>query len=668
VSPALARVAPRPAAAGAFSYDDAFSRNIGWITEAEQLRLRGKRVAIAGMGGVGGVHLLTLARLGIGAFTIADFDRFEMVNVNRQVGATMSTLGLPKVDVLEGMAREVNPELDIRTFREGVTETNIDAFLRGADLFIDGFDFFVLDMRARVFQRCAELGIPALTAGPIGIGAAWIVFMPGRMTFEDYFRLSGLPIERQYANFFVGLVPKALQRPYLLDPTKLDLAAKRGPSSMTACQLCAGVAGTEALKILLGRGRVRAAPWYHQFDAYRGKYVVRRMPGGNANPLQRLKLRAVYRQVEAMARKPRPEPVRLPQTPIETILDMARWAPSGDNTQPWRFRITGSDRVRLRILDSEDDIYDFEGRPTLISTGCLIENLRIAAAELGRAFSWSYEPVTDGGRVLNLAFPKDPGTQRDPLHPYLPLRSVDRRAYRLRPLDHDDRRALEAAIDPEFDLIWHESAAERWRMSRINGLASDLRLKIPEAFRVHQRVIDWERRFSPTGIPAGAVGLDRLTLKIMRWGLADWSRMRRLNRPPGSTLMARLQMDYEPGYFSAAHFTIARRAPAAEDGEPGELLRLGQSLQRFWLAATARGISLQPTMAPIIFAYYGRRAIPFTAEPSALDKARHLDRKLAAATGRPSEFLLFRGRIGHRKERPLGPRSIRRPLSELIES
>ena len=47
-----------------FSYDEAFSRNIGWVTEAEQQALRGKRVAIAGLGGVGGVHFLTLARLG----------------------------------------------------------------------------------------------------------------------------------------------------------------------------------------------------------------------------------------------------------------------------------------------------------------------------------------------------------------------------------------------------------------------------------------------------------------------------------------------------------------------------------------------------------------------------------------------------------------------------
>jgi len=70
-----------------FDYKVAFSRNIGWVTEAEQSRLRSKRIAIAGMGGVGGGHLLTLTRLGVGAFNIADFDAFELANFNRQAGA-----------------------------------------------------------------------------------------------------------------------------------------------------------------------------------------------------------------------------------------------------------------------------------------------------------------------------------------------------------------------------------------------------------------------------------------------------------------------------------------------------------------------------------------------------------------------------------------------------
>ncbi|MBK8536141.1 MAG: ThiF family adenylyltransferase [Candidatus Competibacteraceae bacterium] len=269
-----------------FHYQTAFSRNIGWVTETEQALLRGKRVAIAGMGGVGGAHLLTLARLGIGAFHIADLDTFELANFNRQAGAMVSTLGQPKVEALARQARDINPELDLQLFPQGVSAANVDEFLNDVDLFVDGLDFFVPEVRSLVFARCYEKGIPAITAGPIGMGAPYLIFLPGRMSFEDYFQFAGLPVERQYVNFLLGLTPKAWHRAYLVDPNRLDLANRRGPSTTMACQLCAGIVGIEALKILLHRQPVYAAPWYHLFDAYRGGYVRGQLRWGNRGPLQ----------------------------------------------------------------------------------------------------------------------------------------------------------------------------------------------------------------------------------------------------------------------------------------------------------------------------------------------------------------------------------------------
>ena len=111
-----------------FSYDEAFSRNLGWVTETEQQRLKASRVCIAGLGGVGGIYLLTLARLGISAFTIADFDSFALANFNRQAGATVSSLGHPKIDVMAAMARDINPGLDLRLFRGGLNDSNLVTF------------------------------------------------------------------------------------------------------------------------------------------------------------------------------------------------------------------------------------------------------------------------------------------------------------------------------------------------------------------------------------------------------------------------------------------------------------------------------------------------------------------------------------------------------------
>ena len=271
-----------------FSYDEAFSRNIGWLTRQEQALLRHKRVAIAGLGGVGGSHLLTLCRLGIGKFHLADFDQFDIANFNRQAGATVNTLGQDKLAVMQQQARDINPELEINGFSEGVTTGNLDAFLEGVDLYIDGLDFFAFEIRQQVFAACAAKGIPAVTAAPLGMGAAVLSFLPGGMSFDDFFRLNDGSEAEKPLRFLMGLAPARLQMGYLADPSTLDLENHKGPSTIMACQLCAGVAATEAMKILLGRGSVRAAPRGYHFDAYLNKLALTWRPGGNRNPLQRI--------------------------------------------------------------------------------------------------------------------------------------------------------------------------------------------------------------------------------------------------------------------------------------------------------------------------------------------------------------------------------------------
>ncbi len=273
-----------------FSYDEAFSRNLGWVTAEEQAALRRKRVAIAGLGGTGGVHLLTLARLGIGAFNIADFDTFGLANFNRQAGAMVSTLGRPKIDVLDEMARDINPQLAIQTFPNGVTEDNVDRFLEGVDIYVDALDYFAFDARDLVYRKLAEKRIPAVIAAPLGMGTAIVNFLPGGMTFEEYFQLRGLPPKEKALHFLIGLSPALLQRTYLVDPDRVKFGERAGPSTGMACQMCAGAAGVEVLKILLGRGRVLSAPHGFQFDAYRNKFVRTWRPGGMSNPLMRLML------------------------------------------------------------------------------------------------------------------------------------------------------------------------------------------------------------------------------------------------------------------------------------------------------------------------------------------------------------------------------------------
>jgi molybdopterin/thiamine biosynthesis adenylyltransferase len=288
------------AAAFSFSYDQAFSRNIGWVTPAEQAQLKGKRVAIAGVGGVGGIYLLTLARLGITQFHIADFDSFDIANLNRQAAAFMSTMGLPKAEVAARMAKDINPEMQVKVFGKGVDASNMAEFLDSVDLYVDGLDFFAFGARQQIFAMCAERRIPATTVAPLGMGAACLNFLPGGMTFEEYFGWGDRPELEKALRFLVGLAPAGLHRRYLVWPEAVNLQERRGPSTIMACQLCAGVAGTQTLKILLGRGEVITAPRGFQYDAYRDKLVHTWRPGGHRNPLTQLAL-AIGKRVFAKA-------------------------------------------------------------------------------------------------------------------------------------------------------------------------------------------------------------------------------------------------------------------------------------------------------------------------------------------------------------------------------
>lgn len=274
---------------GNWSYERAFQRNRGLISTAEQARLRHCRVAIAGLGGVGGVHLMTLARTGVGKFNLADPDVFDVINFNRQCGATLKNVGCNKAAAMAEAALDVNPELELRVFPVAINEHNVDAFLKDCDLFLDGLDFFAVDARRLVFRRAAELGIWGITAGPIGFGTAWLAFDPNGMSFDRYFdfhdRMARLD---KLIAFAVGLAPRALHISYL-DLTEVSIDNEYGPSAALACQLASGIITAESLHILLRRGGSSAAPNYHQFDAYRSRLIKGRLAFGNRSLLQRVK-------------------------------------------------------------------------------------------------------------------------------------------------------------------------------------------------------------------------------------------------------------------------------------------------------------------------------------------------------------------------------------------
>jgi hypothetical protein len=114
------------------------------------------------------------------------------------------------------------------------------------------------------------------------------------MDFETYFRWDNHRDSEKALRFLVGLAPSLMHR-YLADASYVNLEKGAGPSTSMACYLCAGVAATEAIKILLRRGKLTTVPNGLHFDAYLGKFKRTWLPMGNANPLQKLRLTVIRR-------------------------------------------------------------------------------------------------------------------------------------------------------------------------------------------------------------------------------------------------------------------------------------------------------------------------------------------------------------------------------------
>lgn len=644
-----------------FDYWQAFSRNLGWVTPAEQAILRRGRIAIAGMGGVGGSHLLTLARLGIGSFHIADFDVFEPANFNRQAGASLNTLGQPKVEVLGELALAINPEIRLTRFPEGITQESLDDFLEGMDVYVDGLDFFAFQARRDVFAACAKLRIPAVTVAPLGMSGALLNFLPGHMSFEDYFGMRDCPEEEQGLRFFVGLAPGRLHSRYLVDPGTIDFRHRRGPSTRMGCDLCAGIAATEVLKILLKRGRVRPAPHGTQFDAYGNRIVHTWRPGGYRNPLQQYALRKARRTFLFLQQQTQ-ENLEAPTGAFGKILDFARWAPSGDNTQPWRFEIVDAHRCVVHGHEfRKDGVYDLDGKSSRLAMGALLENIAIAAREFGFNAQFRRDPDAEPPAVA-VTLERDSDAPLSPLFPSLAVRATQRRPLSTRPLSSDEKSRMEEATGPGYRLLWREGLKARLGAANLLFRNAGVRLSLPEAYEVHAAILQWNSRYSTDRIPDRALGLDPLTRRLMRWTLQSRQRALRFSRLPGGTLVPRIELDWLPALCCGAHFALLADAPAVSVDDD---LEAGRAMQRVWLTAARLGLQMQPEMTPVIFSRYVRENRRFTIDDKARLAAQGLARDFAAWLGPDLlERTVFFGRVGH--GRAPEARSLRLPVGALL--
>ena len=345
------------------------------------------------------------------------------------------------------------------------------------------------------------------------------------------------------------------------------------------------------------------------------------------------------------------------------ILDIARWAPSGDNTQPWRFEIMNSKHVAVHGHDTRDwCVYDFAGRASHMAHGALLETIRIAATRYGLKTTWKHRANTpDTAPVYDVKFEPDTTLPLDALYPSIKTRVVQRRPMKITPLTAVQRALLQEAAGEAYTVKFFETWADRRQVASLLWQNAHIRLTCPEAYQVHKQIIEWGTTFSKNRIPERAVGVDAFTARLMRWVMQSWERLDFFNRYLFGTIAPRIQLDFLPAIFCASHLLIkAKKTPETLL----DFVTAGMMMQRVWLTCAANGLFLQPEMTPVIFNWYAIQQV----KPSRLDKinqeVNQLAENFATLADAESKQTVFMCRVGT-SSAPTS-RSIRLPLNELM--
>lgn len=249
-------------------------RNIGVLSESQQETLRQTKVAVLGLGGIGGPCFEVLVRSGIGRFSIVDKDTFDASNLNRQVYAFESTSGQKKTDVSKKFALDINPEVEIDTF-EHLDVDNIDTIL--ADAAVASFAIDELKPCVIAARKARELDIPIVEAWALPFGNVRVLNRETPTLEAAY----GLPTEHRAISDISDETFRDLGMKILSDfenidgieahyqPDARDRVSKgKIPSFAPIVWLSSVLLALETIKVILGLGAPALGPAFAMYDPF----------------------------------------------------------------------------------------------------------------------------------------------------------------------------------------------------------------------------------------------------------------------------------------------------------------------------------------------------------------------------------------------------------------
>jgi len=238
-----------------------------FIDDFSMNKIRNTTFAISGLGGVGAITAELFARWGVKKFRLLDMDKYEVTNLNRQLFATSKTLGKYKVDITAERIKEINPyaEIEIK-ITDRVTNSNIDKFSEGADIMIQSADY----PSCKLFYLAAQKRKIPLVNGYANISG-------GRVQSFDY-RYSECEsfLEKIWRKFKYKNVKPITE---MTEDELIEFDNKFVHQTSGSLNFVTNMVGclivSEAIKLIIGKGKAVKYPKYLNFELYDNKMQIK---------------------------------------------------------------------------------------------------------------------------------------------------------------------------------------------------------------------------------------------------------------------------------------------------------------------------------------------------------------------------------------------------------
>lgn len=656
------------------------SRNQYKITREEQALLAEKVIGVIGLS-VGQSVALTMAiERSFGEIRLADFDSLDLTNLNR-LRCGLHCLGAPKVVIAAREIAEIDPFLRVRCFSDGITEDNLDDFLVGSgkiSLLIEECDS--LDIKFLCRQRAKALSIPVVmdTSDSGMIDVERFDLEPDRPLFHGLVKTPDLSvIKKLSSDEKVPFVLDILEQDQLstrLRASMLEVANSipTWPQLATAVALGGAVTGDVCRRILLdyfrSSGRYRIDLEHMVGDV--------KTASDKTDPAVKAHMHETPRDFSFDPELLMPaldapgESIALSNKIVSQLVEKASMAPSGGNTQPWRWIWSGS---RLWLFrDAPQSFLDADYRATYLALGAAVENLVLATHEVGMRIACNRRPSDCDDRFV-AAFTFHQHTKNsaalepqrhDRLAPYLATRLTNRVIGDRLPVDAGKLRLLEE-IANDFGKSSLELLDSDSDLAEIGDIiAAGDRLRMLHSLG-HTDFVN-EMRWTPDSVASTRDGIDPATvdltdaecagLELMRdWNVVD--HIRKLGTGKGFETLSRKSVK------GASAVGLLR----TQVSEPIDFLDAGRLVQKVWLEATRLGLAFQP-MSVILFCFARLHSNPPIEGKLSPEMERELPdlyerfRKLFPRTSSKSDVFLFRLAIADQPK----VRSLRRHVSEVL--